>query len=145
MRQRSASGPSVGRPGRVRRRLAACALTYLGIALVLAGFAAIGVSWDRAAGLDYIQGQFPYFVSGGLTGIGLVVVGVALMGIDVMRRDAAVQSAQLERLTATVSAMHRRLGPADPYDPAVTGEFRPRPRVSVAGAAVPTAHPEDGR
>lgn len=107
--------------------------TYVGIAFAVVGFAAIGLAWNGAAELDFVQGQFPYFISGGLTGIGLIFVGVVILLIDTLRRDSAERSEQMKQLTATVAALNKHLSPADTYDPQATGEFRPRPRVSGNG------------
>ena len=37
-----------------------------GLALVVAGFIALFLAWNGAAGIDYVQGQIPYLLSGGL-------------------------------------------------------------------------------
>lgn len=104
------------------------ALMLGGITLGALGFSIIGIAWNGAAELDFVQGQFPFFISGGLTGIGLIVVGAALMVLDTMRRDAQARSEEIDELTATVRALRRHLSPPDPYDPEVAGVFRPRPR-----------------
>lgn len=109
------------------RRQGAAAI-YFGIALAAAGFGVIGLAWEGAASLDYVQGQFPYLLSGGLAGLGLIIVGTTVMVVQVLRRESARRAADLERLTAAVAALHAALSPADPFDPGVSGEYRPRPR-----------------
>jgi uncharacterized membrane protein YidH (DUF202 family) len=104
--------------------------TYIGIALCVVGFALIAIAWNGAAELDYIQGQFPFFISGGLTGIGLIVVGVTIMVIETLRRDAEIRAIEIGRLTASLAVLNSELSPPDEFDPRVAGEFRPRPRVS---------------
>jgi hypothetical protein len=106
--------------------------TYVGIALCVIGFALIAIAWNGAAELDYIQGQFPYFISGGMTGISLIIVGVTIMVIETLRRDAELRTIQIERVTASLAVLTKEMAPADPYDPTVAGEFKPRPRPDVA-------------
>lgn len=107
--------------------------TYVGIALCVVGFTLIALAWNGAAEIDFIQGQFPFFLSGGLTGIGLIVVGVTIMVIEAMRRDGELRTLEIERLTASIAVLTKEMAPPDPYDPAVTGEFRPRPRGGAHG------------
>lgn len=107
--------------------------TYVGIALVAIGFVLIGLAWDGASRLDFIQGQFPYFISGGLTGLGLIIVGVTMMVLETVKRDALQRRTQLQRLTSTLARLHGELTPPDPFDPAVTGEYRPKPRAGANG------------
>jgi hypothetical protein len=107
--------------------------TYVGIALCVIGFAMIAIAWNGAAELDYIQGQFPFFISGGLTGICLIIVGVTIMVIETMRRDAELRTIQIERLTASLAVLTKEMAPPDPFDPTVAGEFKPRPRTIAQG------------
>jgi hypothetical protein len=102
--------------------------TYVGIALCVVGFALIAISWNFAAEIDFIQGQFPYFLSGGLTGIGLILVGVTIMVIETLRRDAEVRAVEIGRLAASLAVLNGELSPPDEFDPVRAGEFRPRPR-----------------
>ena len=102
--------------------------TYIGLGLVGIGFLVIGIAWDGAAELDYVQGQFPYLISGGMTGLGLILLGVVLLVIQTMRRDAAKRARQVEELALAVTELQATLAPGSVQDVAVTGEFRPRPR-----------------
>lgn len=105
--------------------------TYVGISLCVVGFSLIAIAWNGASELDFIQGQFPFFISGGLTGIGLIIVGVAIMVIETMRRDAELRAIEIGRLSASLAALNGELSPPDEYAPKAGGEFRPRPRVSL--------------
>jgi hypothetical protein len=105
--------------------------TYVGIGLCVVGFALIAIAWNGAAELDFIQGQFPFFISGGLTGMGLIIVGVTIMVIETMRRDAEMRAIEIGRLTASLAVLNGELSPPDEFDPSRTGEFRPRPRVAA--------------
>jgi hypothetical protein len=102
--------------------------TYVGLALAGLGFLLIGLAWDGAAEVDYIQGQFPYLISGGLTGLGLILVGVIVLVIQTMRRDGAKRGEQIRELAAAVAELQAQLAPTAVDDPALVGEYRPRPR-----------------
>ena len=71
---------------------------YAGLVLIGAGFTSIGITWGRVAAELQVALQLPYLVSGGLTGLGLIVVGALLVNIAVKRRDAAKRTRQLEQL-----------------------------------------------
>jgi hypothetical protein len=102
--------------------------TFIGLAIVLGGFVVIGLAWDGAAGENFVPAQFPYLISGGVTGIGLVILGLAIILVQTMRNDAVERDAQLARLEDRLTELQRVLSPPDEYDPSVSGEFRPRPR-----------------
>lgn len=109
--------------------------TYVGIALAALGFLLIALAWNGAASFDYTPAQFPYLISGGLTGIGLIVVGVTVMIVATMRQDGADRAAELDRLAAHIAELQVLLSPPDEYDPTRTGEYRPRPRSRSATSA----------
>lgn len=81
---------------------------YVPIASILVGFALIGLGWNGAAGLDYVQGQFPYLISGGLAGLAFVFFGAASMVVRAMRRGQTRQEEQLRELTEAI----RKMAPA---------------------------------
>lgn len=83
--------------------------TYLGVSMALVGFALIGLAWNGAAELDYIQGQFPYVLSGGLGGLGLIVAGMAVLGIQTQRTLTAKRAKDMRRLQERVDALLRLL------------------------------------
>lgn len=70
-------------------------LTYIGVAVAGAGFALIVLTWAKVAGLTVVPAQLPYVVSGGFTGIGLILVGLTLISIQARLRDAARRDQQL--------------------------------------------------
>jgi len=72
----------------------------LGLAVCLAGFAGIWLGWNGAASYDRVEAQLPYVISGGLGGLGLVVVGAALVLADAHRQDRADLEATLRELAA---------------------------------------------
>jgi hypothetical protein len=84
------------------------ALVYLGIALVVAGFGTIAFTWSRVAGTAIVVLQLPYLISGGFTGLALVVVGVLSMYLGAKRRDAWRRDRRLEELGAILAASASR-------------------------------------
>jgi hypothetical protein len=104
---------------------------YAGLALSLIGFVLIALAWNGASELDYVQGQFPFLISGGLTGMGLIVVGVGMIIIQTMRAEADDRARQLDELADSIHRLRVALAPPDEFDPEVAGEYRPRPRAKV--------------
>jgi hypothetical protein len=93
-----------GEQGR-RLRLPASTGLALAVALALLGFALIGVTWWQVSDLTNIAQQLPYFVSGGLTGIGLVVLSAATLVVVTRRGDDARREAQAEALVEALRAL----------------------------------------
>lgn len=77
---------------------------YVPVAAIVAGFVLIALAWNGSAGVDYPQGQIPYMISGGLSGIGLVFFGAASM---LMRAIKDANARQLEQLESLAEATHR--------------------------------------
>jgi hypothetical protein len=74
----------------------------LGVALCLLGFLGIFFGWNGAASHNYVPAQFPYLISGGIAGLGIVVIGAAMLVVQNQRADRARLEAVLTRLVATV-------------------------------------------
>jgi hypothetical protein len=69
----------------------------VGVLLVVLGFIAMFLAWNGAAGKDYVQGQIPYLISGGLVGLALVGSGLTVINVQARRAD---QTELLQRLEA---------------------------------------------
>lgn len=54
------------------------ALIRLGMALPIVGLVLVGVAWYGASGTGYVADQIPYLISGGVGGLGLLLIGVGL-------------------------------------------------------------------
>jgi len=104
-----------------------------GVILLVLGGVLITLGWDGAASLDYVQGQFPYLLSASVPGLALIIIGMSVLVLAVVRKDATEREAQLEKLTSSINELASMIGPRDPYDPILTGEYRPRPRVATNG------------
>ncbi|MCU1592532.1 MAG: hypothetical protein JWP11_3788 [Frankiales bacterium] len=57
------------------------------LAIIFVGFVGILVAWNGTAGTITPAAQFPYVVSGGLGGLGLIIVGAALLLTQSARQD----------------------------------------------------------
>lgn len=73
-----------------------------GIAVVVAGLFLIFLGWNGAASYDRVPSQFPYLISGGIAGLGLVVVGAALIVTQTLRQDRAELMEEVRELRAVV-------------------------------------------
>ena len=80
---------------------------WIGVLLVAAGFATVGYTWARVAGLLNVALQLPYFASGGLTALGLILVGLTIINISAKHRDATEQNRQLEELRELLSELRK--------------------------------------
>jgi hypothetical protein len=76
--------------------------TYVGRILIVAGFIMIVIAWDGAASLDFIQGQFPYLLSGAMPGLALIIVGAGLEYVQTMRQTTAERAKQMAELNLGV-------------------------------------------
>src|SRR3954469_24318065 len=70
----------------------------LGMGFAALGFFLIVVAWNGAAGVDYTQGQMPYLISGGIAGLGLIILGAALIVVESNRRDRVALEQRLEEM-----------------------------------------------
>ena len=78
----------------------------LGMLFAGLGFLLMVMGWNGAAGLDYVQGQVPYVLSGGFIGLGLVIFGAVLLVIESNRRDRMLVERRLEDLAAALSRVN---------------------------------------
>ena len=67
----------------------------VGVLLVVLGFIAMFLAWNGAADKDFVQGQIPYLISGGLVGLALVGSGLTVINVQARRAD---QTELLNRL-----------------------------------------------
>lgn len=59
----------------------------LGLLMITAGFVAIGKAWDGAANHYRVDSQFPYLLSGGFLGLGLIITGATLLLLSTVRSE----------------------------------------------------------
>ena len=93
----------------------------LGVVLCLTGFVLIFLGWNGAASVDRITAQFPYLISGGIGGLGLVILGAILISVDSRRDDGH----RVEAMLAEVRDALTRLAPP-PEEEAIDDGTGPR-------------------
>lgn len=118
--------------------------TYVAIAVAVAGFVLIAAAWDGAAERNFVPAQFPYLLSGGLVGLGLIIVGTVILVLQAMKHDGLERAREIEQLRRSVLELTTLLSPPDEYDPVVAGEFRPRPRAAAVEQPAPVAPDASG-
>jgi hypothetical protein len=101
-------------PRRVRFKvpsldLASPTLTWIGLGIAALGFAVIAFSWGKVAALLDVSLQLPYVVSGGLTGLALVMVGMTAVNVAARRQDAADRAREVEALQAVLRELRDTL------------------------------------
>lgn len=74
------------------------ASTYVAVGIIIVGFAIIFFGWNGAAEKDFVSGQMPYVISGGIAGLAVVFVGLTLASVEARRRDNAKLVAKIDRL-----------------------------------------------
>jgi hypothetical protein len=84
--------------------------TYIGIAVAAIGFAVLAFAWGKVAGIaDNVALQMPYLVSGGLTGLALVMVGVTIVNVAAKRRDVQLRQQQTQLLADALHELRNAL------------------------------------
>ena len=82
----------------------------LGLGCIAIGILIIGLAWNGAAGVDFVQGQVPYLLSGGFLGLALVVFGAALVVVQSNRRDRSLLESQLRDLNTAIARLANAVG-----------------------------------
>ncbi|MBI2168311.1 MAG: hypothetical protein HYU28_02250 [Actinobacteria bacterium] len=77
---------------------------YVAVGITALGFLVIFFGWNGAASKDYVTGQVPYVVSGGVAGLALVLVGLSVALAEARKRDTAKLGAKLDRLLEHLGA-----------------------------------------
>ena len=81
--------------------------TYIGIVLVAVGFVLLAITWGQVAAQTNVAAQLPYFVSGGMVGLGLIMTGLTTVSVASKRRDAQLRAQQVELLAAALDELGR--------------------------------------
>jgi hypothetical protein len=79
--------------------------TFVGRVLIALGFVMILVAWDGASKLDYIQGQFPFLLSGAIPGLGVIIIGAGLEYVQTMRQLTAQRARQMAEVNVGVAKL----------------------------------------
>lgn len=80
------------------RKWARSSPVSVGVLLCVAGFIALFLAWNGAAAKDFVQGQLPYVISGGMVGLALVGCGLTVINVQARRADQTELLHKLEAL-----------------------------------------------
>ena len=81
----------------------------LGLTLVVVGFAVIAKAWDGAASKLFLPEMFPYLLSGGFLGLGLIITGAMLLFLATLRAERQILSDRYEQMATLLSRNLARL------------------------------------
>lgn len=70
----------------------------LAVGMIALGFLLVVLAWNGAAGFDTPEQQFPYLLSGGVTGLGLILSGLTLALVQEIRKAVGVVSAKYDQM-----------------------------------------------
>jgi len=82
----------------------------LGVLFCLAGFVLVWVGWNGAASYDTSIRQFPFLISGGIAGLGLIHVGVGLWIVQSQRAERARMEENLAGLNRVLETLVEVVG-----------------------------------
>lgn len=83
----------------------------LGLLFIAAGFITMGVAWNGAASINLrVDSQFPYLLSGGFIGMGLVVTGAVLLFLATVRAERQVMTERFDTMITLLGRNLSRLG-----------------------------------
>ena len=86
--------------------------TATAVVLVALGFVFVYFGWDGAAEKDTIQQQFPYLLSGGVIGLGLIMGGLTVAIVQTLRRESAALAGKLDELADALGRVGEEVGVA---------------------------------
>ncbi len=81
----------------------------LGLAFITIGFVIMFLGWNGAAGRNVIMQQFPYVISGGIIGLGLVITGSLLLFLSTVRAERQIMSDKFDEVARLLSRNLSRL------------------------------------
>jgi hypothetical protein len=101
--------PEPSRPARRGRLWRVGAGVWIGLLLTAGGFGLIAFTWGKTAALINVAEQIPYLVSGGLSGLGLILLGLLVVNLSAKRREAAERARQLEEVRDALVQLRKTL------------------------------------
>jgi hypothetical protein len=97
-----------GSGSRIARWQGSPMVVHVGLGLVASGFLLILFAWAKVAGLDSVPQQLPYLLSGGITGLGLILVGLAVVHVGALHAAERERARELDRLANLVESLLAR-------------------------------------
>ncbi len=79
--------------------------SYIAALLVGGGFLIIVLAWSGAAERNSLPQQFPYLLSGGLTGLGMIVAGMIVLTVQAARMQTAQRARLMRELNTAMSRL----------------------------------------
>ncbi|MDE0804694.1 MAG: hypothetical protein OSA99_15400 [Acidimicrobiales bacterium] len=70
----------------------------IGVGLIVFGLVIIFFGWNGAAGKDFVEGQIPYVISGGIGGLVVAGAGITTIIVQTRRRDTDAVTQRLDRV-----------------------------------------------
>lgn len=70
----------------------------IGVGLIVVGLVVVFLAWNGAAGKDFVAGQFPYLISGGIGGLVVVGAGLTTILVQTRRRDTEELARRLDQV-----------------------------------------------
>ncbi len=107
-------------------------LIRLGMALPIIGLVILGVAWYGASGTGYVADQVPYLISGGIGGLGLILIGLGLfLRYSVthlirfgVARVVHEQQAQADRIVEAMGSLEEAIRKLDASGPTAGSNAR---------------------
>lgn len=78
---------------------------WIGLLFAAGGFGLLAYTWGETAALTDVALQVPYVVSGGFSGLGLILLGLLVVNISVKRRETRARERQLEELRDALAGL----------------------------------------
>lgn len=113
--------------------------TYLGRLLMALGFIMILIGWNGSASVDFIQGQFPFLLSGGIPGLGLIIIGAGLEYVQAVRQATAKRGKQMAELNVAVVKLVGHVRDNGGLSPVPAQQLVPVPEAVAVGAGAVAA------
>ena len=81
----------------------------LGLTFIAGGFVLLYFAWNGAASRNFVEGQVPYLLSGGFTGVGLIITGSLLLLISTARAERQVVTDKFDELALLLARTLNRM------------------------------------
>ncbi len=70
----------------------------IGVGLIVVGLVTIFLAWNGAASKDFVEGQIPYVISGGIGGLVVAGAGITTILVQTRRRDTDAITQRLDQM-----------------------------------------------